>query len=507
MKAKQSVNTIGVIGGGVAGYLTALAFNQYYPESKITLIESNRIPIIGVGEATTPPLVDFLHNILGFDRQEFYREVQPTHKMGIRFEWGFKAPYYFNYPFEPQDIYLAKEINHNPTLSCLQSILMTQGKSFVYKRNGTYGTINSIYEKGNYAYHLDNKKFVNYLKKKAGERGLIHLIDTVKNVELDLHEEKIKHLDLACGKRVKFNLYVDCTGFSSVLLKKSLGVSFVDYSSSLFTDSALTTSISRKADLPAYTTATSMNHGWLWSLPLRDATHIGYVFSSEFASNQEIEQELLSRHPEIKETRLIKFKSGRHENAFKGNVLAIGNAFGFVEPLESTGLHMIVSSLKAFAEIFKLNEYTPSKQERYNQIINDKWDQLRWFLALHYKFNQRLDTPFWQANREKVDVSGYTNLIELMKEEGPLKQEKHMRNQTICEQIQNSIIRFSGLDTFLIGQGLSVKQPNISFIHKNYNKFRAKTALWQEIASQATSHENTLELIESNPHLLNPQLK
>jgi tryptophan halogenase len=497
MKTKQSIETIGIIGGGVAGYLSALAFRKYFPEAKITLIESDRIPIIGVGEATTPPLVDFLHNILGFDLQEFYREVQPTHKLGIRFEWGFKAPYYFNYPFEPQDIYLAKEVNQDPTLSCLQSILMNQGKSFVYEQNGAFKTINSIFEKGNYAYHLDNKKFVDYLKKKAKERGVQQHIGTVRQVQLNQEKNKLSKLVLNKDKEVEFDLYIDCTGFSSLLLEKGLNTEFVDYSSSLFTNSALTAIIPNQATIPPYTSAITMNHGWLWHIPLRDSTHIGYVYSDSFATEKEVKKEILRKHPKAEHFRQLSFRSGRHQKAISGNVLAIGNAFGFVEPLESTGLHMIVSSLKAFVEIFKNQSFNTSNYKKYNDIITDKWDQLRWFLALHYKFNQQLDTPFWKTNRDKVNVSGYANLIELMKKNGPLRQAKHMKNDAIRKQIENSIIKFSGLDTFLVGQGQIPLQPNQTFVSYHYKEFTTKTKLWHAAASLALPHKETLVALEN----------
>ncbi len=493
---------IGVIGGGVAGYLTALAFRKYYPAVRVTLIESDRIPIIGVGEATTPPLVDFLHNILGFDLQEFYQAVQPTHKMGIRFEWGLKAPYYFNYPFEPQDIYLANEINQDPTVSCLQSILMNQGKSFIYKKGEVHGAINSIYNKGNYAYHLDNKKFVNYLKQKAAERGINHYFDTVQEVQLNSESGKIDSLELKNHKNVAFDLYIDCTGFASLLLEKNLDTPFIDYSSSLFTNSALTAVIPNKDSIPPYTSAISMKHGWLWHIPLRNTTHIGYVYSDGFATENDIRDELILKHPDAEYFKHIRFRSGRHSHSLKGNVLAIGNAFGFVEPLESTGLHMIVSSLKAFAEIFKEIEFSPSTCTKYNSVINDKWDQLRWFLALHYKFNNRFDTPFWKANREKVNISGYQSLIDLMRKEGPLKQVKHMKDPSIRKMIQNSIIRFSGLDTFLAGQGQLPFQTNTAFIDSKKKEFETKTKLWQELASMALPHKEALFAIENQTKLI-----
>jgi len=496
------MKNIGIIGGGVAGYLSALAFKRFFPSANVTIIESDRIPIIGVGEATTPPLVDFLHRILNIDAQEFYREVQPTHKMGIRFEWGLQAPFYFNYPFEPQDIYLAKEINKDVTQSCLQSVLMNEGGSFIIEKAGRHDTINSILEKGNYAYHLDNKKFVSYLKRKARERGIHHLVDTVSEVDLDSKKKMVVKLKLNSGNNVRFDFYVDCTGFSSLLLEKSLQTAYIDYSSSLFTNAALTATIPSQSAIPPYTSAITMKNGWLWHIPLRHSTHIGYVFSNSFTTEAQVREELLQKHPDAENMKSLSFRSGRHAESFNGNVLAIGNAFGFVEPLESTGLHMIVSTLKAFTEIFKTHEFTVSKCSRFNEIINDKWDQLRWFLALHYKFNSRLNTAFWKMNREKVDVSGYQGLIDLMRKDGPLRQEKHMKDSSIRKLLQNSIIRFSGLDTFLIGQGQFPSQPNTVVLNSKNREFLAKKKIWQELSTMALPHREALLAIENQPDLL-----
>lgn len=498
----QKIKSIGIIGGGTAGYLSALAIKTYFPNLKVTLIESDQLPIIGVGEATTPPLVDFLHRILGFDLQEFYSEVQPTLKHGTRFDWGFEAPYCFNYPFEPHETYLAKELFNDPKESSLQSLLMNYDKSFLYEQNGIIMPITSIFKKGNYAYHLENRNFVSYLKKKAISRGILQIIDTIQDVQTDSEKGSIKCLNFQGGNIASFDFYIDCTGFVSMLLENSLKVSFVDYSSSLFTNTAITATIPNGKNIKPYTTAMTMNHGWLWNTPLRDNTHIGYVHSNQFASEEEIIQELKIKNPEATDFKLVRFRSGRHEFALKYNVLAIGNSFGFVEPLESSGIHMIVSSLKVFAEIFKDQNFTPSNYDRYNFIINDKWDQLRWFLALHFKFNNRLDTPFWRENREYVNYSGYENLINLMKEVGPLRQAKHMRNIDIRKQIQNSLIKFSGLDTFMVAQGILPNARNSAFINERAKNHKAKVHIWNELSKKAIPHKEALEIISKDASVL-----
>jgi tryptophan halogenase len=502
MSNKKPVERVGIIGGGTAGYLTALALRKSLPNLSVTLIESDKIPVIGVGEATTFTILNFLHKSLGIDIAEFYREVKPTHKHGIRFEWGLPGDYHFNFPFEKQDSYGSHYISNDTTLGSLQSILMNEGKSLLYEHDGEIRAIESISKGPDYAYHLDNSLFISFLKKKALASGIRHLNEEVIEVIKTENKNEIHSIITNTGATYSFDLFIDCSGFRSLLLEKTLKSSFIDYSKSLFTDSAIVSSIPNFDKIKPYTTASTMKNGWLWNIPLHKNDHIGYVFSSNFCSKEEALQELELKHPELSDPRFIKFRSGRHQNSFQGNVMAIGNSFAFIEPLESTGIHMITASIEIFLDNFPKNINDISSRAKINTKLNQKWDHLKWFLALHFKYNNKVDSPFWRANREEVDLSGYDEIVELYKENGPLRKEENIKKNIVNKLLSTSVFRLNGLDTFFVGQGIFPDEIDRTYLEQRSKSLKGKTALWNKIIKSTISHKEALALIEQNPSLV-----
>lgn len=502
MSEVRSIITVGIIGGGTAGYLSALALRKFKPNLSVTLIESDKIPVIGVGEATTPLIVKFLHKELEIDVGEFYREVKPTHKQGIRFEWGLAGDSYFNFPFERQDSYGSHYVNDDITQGSLQSILMNEGKSFLNKHEEKVKAIESISQGPDYAYHLDNGLFIKYLKKKSLESGVEHLNKEIVEVRKSKDNNSIESVNTEDGSTYSFDLFIDCSGFQSLLLEKTLKSSFIDYSKSLFTDCAIVSSLPNFDTIKPYTTAITMKNGWLWNIPLHKRDHIGYVYSSAFCTQEEAVKELALKHPAFSEPRFIKFRSGRHENSFVGNVLAIGNSFAFIEPLESTGIHLIISSIEVFLENFPKDLDDSHSKSKINTQLNEKWDHLKWFIALHFKFNKKLDSDFWKANRQDVDISGYDEIIELYMNNGPLRKAENLSNHTLNKLLNSSIFRLNGLDTFFVGQGVFPNKKDQNYIEKRKKSLKGKVVLWNQMAQSSLSHKEALALIEQNPELL-----
>jgi len=500
MSDQISLHTIGVIGGGTAGFLSALAIKTYYPNIDVSLIESKQVAPIGVGEATTPLLVNFLHRDLKIDLGEFYKEVKPTHKQGIRFEWGKPGDYYFNYPFEKHDPYGAYYIHSDITKSCLQSVLMNQKKSLIGNLNGEIKAIEALAKKPDFAYHLDNKLFLAFLKKKALEAGVKHHYQDIDAIEKD--QDKISAVVAKDGSRFSFDMYFDCSGFKSMLLEKTLKSGFVDYSKSLFTDRAISTTIPNKNDIKPYTTATTMRNGWLWNIPMHGDDHIGYVYSSRFCTDEEALEELKVKHPDITKPHFIKFRSGRHENSIVGNVMGIGNSFAFIEPLESTGIHMIIAGLKYFLDHIKKGVLSPSSVNEINRKLNLKWDHLKWFIALHFKYNKKIDSPFWRACQQETDLSGYDDIIDLYKKNGPLKKKENVAKNIMGNLLESSIFSLNGFDTFFIGQGIYPDKKDQHYLEERSKMLQQKAFLWDAIAVNTLSHKESLELIEDNPDLL-----
>lgn len=503
MLDNKLIKTIGIIGGGTAGYLTALAIRKFRPELKVTLIESDKIPIIGVGEATTPLIVKFLHRDLEIDVKEFYSEVKPTHKQGIKFEWGLPDKSYFNYSFERQDSYGGHYINNDVSLSNLQSVLMQNNKSFIYKKDEKVSSINSISENLNYAYHLDNKLFIAFLKKKAIERGTILLNKKISQVNKTEDSLFIDHLIDEDNERHSFDLYIDCSGFKSLLLEQSMGSKFVDYSKSLFTDRAIVTNLKSPSNIKSYTTATTMNNGWLWDIPLRDKNSLGYVYSSSFCTEEEAFAELKEKIPAIGENyRSVKFRSGRHEECFKGNVVAFGNSYAFVEPLESSGVHMIISGIQIFLNNFPTRLSNHDAIQSINKHLNAKWDHLKWFLAWHYKFNKKIDSIFWKANNNEADVSGYNEILEIYKDSGPFMKAANLNDSHLNDLLKSSIIRHNGLDLILLGQGILPNKIDTQYLTERKKSLEAKKLIWENIVKSAIPNKEALELIDKNPELV-----
>lgn len=448
---------VGIIGGGTAGLLTALALRELRPELEVTLVESPTIPIIGVGEATTPPLVAFLHGYLGIEPHAFYREVEPTWKLGIRFEWGDPAPdYYFNYAFGDGD--LADAVRHDgATLRyAASSQLMSAGKGPIV-RLGTPATprLHSLMRETRLAYHLDNERLVAALHRRARIVGVQHLSATLARVEVARDASgaptHVTRLIADDGRELAFDLYVDCTGFRSLLLGDALGVPFESFASSLVTDTAVTCVRPHGGPIKPYTTATTMDAGWCWTIPMRGEDHLGYVFASAFLTPDQAAAELAERFPGVHGFKTVRFRAGRRSDFVRGNVVAIGNAYGFVEPLESTALHMVVIGI---SRLLALVQSGGQGAARVVSEIGGHWDWLRWFLAVHYRFNRKKDTPFWRAARADTDLGPLAETIADFRANGPFS-----ARPSPPTFAGDAVFGPRGLDIMLLGQGLRPDAP------------------------------------------------
>lgn len=491
---------IGIIGGGTAGYLTAIALKTKFPNLDIYIIESEKIPIIGVGEATTPDLSEFLFEYLKFDKLDFYKKVEPTWKLGIKFFWGKSGDYTFNYPFGKHDI-ISAYLNGNIDNGSLNSILMSQDSSFVLKKGDKeYNSLTNP-KRIDYALHLDNQKFVSYLKNKSKELGVIRIESTIKKIVLNDSKDRIDSLYNDRNEKLKYDLYIDCSGFKSILINK-LDSNYVSYGDDLVTDSAITFNVPNNGKINPYTYAESMNNGWCWNIPLRDSNHKGYVYSSKFCSKNKAIEELQIKYPNFKDYKLIKFKSGRHNSFIKGNVVAIGNSYGFVEPLESTGIHMTIQHIQTLTENFEdLNKKDNILKEYLNKDMRDRWDYLKWFLSLHYKYNYKYNTPFWKYCRENIDVSKFQHIIDLYKSHGPLQTLNTSLLNNINKEITDSLFGIYGIDNILLGQGLLPdKVKNYKKIGEKLWNFNVNT--WSEIAKNTLPLKDDIEILTQNPKLI-----
>lgn len=414
------VREVIVLGGGSAGFLAALALKVKMPDLRVVVIRSKEIGVIGVGEGSTPPLTTFLHDFLRLPARAFVQGANPTFKLGLRFVWGPRK--YFDYPFGPQvdarlpglpkcNAFYCQQDMENASL---YAAMMAQEKVFQRNKDG------SPILQWDVAYHFENEKFVAFLEQYATSVGIEIIDDTVAHVTQD--ETGVRGLLLKSGRSEAADLYVDCSGFQSVLLGKALAEPFVSYASTLFCDRAVVGGWERTDEpIHPYTTCSTMSSGWMWQIEHERRINRGYVYSSGFVSDVEAEREFRSISPNVRGTRMVKFVSGRYQRAWVKNVVAIGNASAFVEPLEATSLGMIGMRSRLLSEILIECDRRPPPVhvDLYNRHHATLWDSIRKFLAIHYKFNTKMDTPFWRACREKTNLAGAEPVVEYYRQTGP----------------------------------------------------------------------------------------
>ena len=419
--ATPEIRSVLVLGGGSAGLLAALTLKRTHPALEVLLVHSSEIGIIGVGEGTTALFPDHLFRTLGISKEEFYSEALPTWKQGIRFLWGPRDEFFYDFEFQYDQQFqgMPKPTGYYARMECNDlsqaGALMGRDKAFLT------GPLGKPLIKGQYAFHIENHRLVTCLEAIAKRSGVIFADDTLDHAEMA--EGKVAALHFKSGEKRSADLYIDASGFRSELIGKALDEPFTSFSGSLFCDRAVIGGWHRTDEpIHPFTTAETMDHGWAWQIEHETFINRGYVYGSSFVSDEEAEAELLAKNPKISTTpRVVKFRSGRYERNWVANVVAIGNASGFVEPLEATALAQIIYEANWLAESLRLTGGRPDDATRgfYNRLIGIAWDEIRDFLAFHYKFNTRLDTPFWKHCREHTSLGNYEELYRVYREVGP----------------------------------------------------------------------------------------
>lgn len=486
--------SVGVIGGGTAGYVAGLTLKRFLPTWDITVVESSSIPVIGVGEATTSDIVPFLHSILDIDVVELYEAVLPTWKLGIRFEWGRPEPYHFNYPFDGSTEDGAMLFDGRSNDCTFLSMLMDRDGGLVV---GSESPADAVAPLRGYpfAYHIDNKRFIAFLADCARRRGVHHRDLKIVGAERSATGEGIASVTSSSGETLAFDYFVDCTGFRSLLLEKTLGSQFISYAPSLFTDSAIAAEAPNGGVVRPYTVATTMQAGWCWTIPQRDDDHLGYVFASAHLSDEDAERELRSTF-DVGDTRVVRFRSGRHEHFCIGNVAAIGNSYGFVEPLESTGIFVICRQALLLAlQLHHGGALTAEFAAIANRAVGEVWDQIRWFLAIHYRFNRRVDSSFWRECATSCDISGVEHVVDRFVRQGPL-------SAGGAEGRARGGLNFTsfGYDVLLHGQGLVAP---VRPTHEQQEQWAERKASNRAMVATALDHGAALEVLgEADPEVL-----
>jgi tryptophan halogenase len=423
------IQDIVVLGGGSAGFIAAITLKKKLPEMRVRVVRSPDIGVIGVGEGTTAAFPRHFFEYLKLNPKDFYAGAEPTWKLGIRFLWGPRTEFYYTFAkeYEQRSPELRRNVGfyHDDQTQWVGpvSALMSHDKAFQRKPDGTPHFHNA------HAFHIENHKLVEHLERTARTFGVEVLDGNVTSVETGptvmagTEDLGVIALLLASGERIVADLYVDASGFRSELLGRALKEPQRDYDKSLFCERAIIGGWPRTNEpIRPYTVAETMDAGWCWQIEHENWINRGYVYSSKFISDEAALAELRRKNPQIaNEPRLVKFRSYRNERFWVGNVVGIGNASGFVEPLEATALQVICVQTSTLADGLadSLGEPTRTMVDFYNRYNTEQWDDIRDFLAVHYKYNTRLDTEFWQACRNDTELCGAEPVVQYYRENGP----------------------------------------------------------------------------------------
>jgi tryptophan halogenase len=474
-----------VLGGGTAGLMAALALKLKIPQLQIRVVRSPDIGVIGVGESTTPQFPHFLFEYLGISRKRFYAMANPTWKTGIHFLWGPRKS--FEFAFDLQLDGQWKDLSRPNGYYCddefdsvnLNAALMAQGKAFDAQEKGGGPVVG-----GFAAFHLFNPSLVKALESIAAERGIEFVDARITGTTMD--EQGVKSIVIEDGRQMEADFFIDASGFRSELLGRALETPFVTYDNSLYCDRAIVGSWDRGGDfIYPYTIAETMEAGWCWQIDHEHAVNRGYVYSSRFLSDDQAREEFLKKNPRAKTwDHVVKFRSGRYRQGWVKNVFAIGNACGFVEPLEATALMIASSQIQTMVDMLIHSQLDPGPQMKalFNATFVESWDHIRDFLAIHYRFNTRLNSNFWTMCRNEVDVSPSQALLDFYKENGPTGLCRHMLNSPFGGKTQFGV---EGFLVLLVGQKVpydkrhpvSEAEQAIFRRHCEINRARARNGL------------------------------
>jgi tryptophan halogenase len=431
MDSPSSIKRIAVVGGGTAGWMAAAVLARALPGTgcTVTVIESPEVGTVGVGEATIPPILDLLR-LLNINEADFVRYTGATYKLGIKFtDWARLGQSYWH-PFgtfgsminlRPFHHYWHRARAENAPLRfedfSLCAALAERGK-FRFPDPKTAGPIAGL----RYALHFDAGLVAKYLRNYAERSGVVRVERHV--VEARLRDDgAIAELVFQDGGSLAADLYIDCSGFRGILIEKALKTGYVDWSSLLPCDRAIAFPTARAVTRPPYTQAFARGAGWRWRIPLQHRTGNGYVYSSAHLDDAQAAEDLAAEvgaNPEA-EPRLLRFVTGRRKLFWNRNCVALGLAAGFIEPLESTSIHLVMSGLYKLLEHFPDLDFAQSNIDAYNTEIGREAEGIRDFIVLHYCATARDDTPFWRDCRRIVLPDSLQARIDLYAQTGRIR--------------------------------------------------------------------------------------
>lgn len=417
-----------ILGGGTAGWITAALIAKVLGKSiNIRLVESEQIGTVGVGEATIPPMVNF-NQALGLDEQDFLKATKGTIKLGIQFEnWWRQGEQYMhafggigkNFPFCDFHHFWLKAKKQGVESSFWDFSLNYQAA--IHNKFEPLSNIAGTNLSGiSYAYHFDAGLYAQFLRQYSEARGVQRIEGMVSDVVVNRTNGFIDSLRLTSGQEIEGDLFVDCTGLRGLLIEQTLNTGYVDWSHWLPCDRAMAVPSETVDPIVPYTRSIAHGAGWQWRIPLQHRTGNGIVYSSKYWSDEQARQTLMS-HLDAKplaEPRIIPFRTGRRRKQWNKNVVSIGLSSGFLEPLESTSIHLIQSAVTRLIKHFPHQGIKPQEVDSFNRQSQTEIERIRDFIILHYKANDRNDSEFWRAC-QRMDIPDTLNAkIDLFRSTG-----------------------------------------------------------------------------------------
>ena len=488
---KKPIKKILIVGGGTAGWMTAAYLSRWISKMGIDvmLVESDQIGTIGVGEATVPGIHQFMRD-LGVNETEFIKATNATFKLGIEFEGWVKPDKHFFHPFASYGVQIedrpfyqtwwsARRQGYSEGLEsfCLCTQLARRGKfaqpSFdEHSRLAWY----------NYAYHFDASLFAKYLRQFAEKLRVIRVEGKVNQINVDKENGFIQSVQMESGELLEADLFIDCTGMPALLISKTLGVEFEDWSHWLLSDSALAVQTKSVVSPDPFTRSSARSSGWQWHIPLQHRVGNGYVYSSQFIDHDQAREELLGnlRGELVTEPRLIRFTTGMRKDFWRKNCVAIGLSSGFLEPLESTSISLIqtgISKMAAFLVNLVLDEKLVDEANRLNRL---EYERIRDFIILHYKLNGR-SGAYWNHVRNMDIPATLAGKLETFRSSGNIQM---LEQESFKEESWVSM--YSGFEVDPVGLALSENSARAQMLME---KMKSAILKGCDIAS---SHEEFL---------------
>jgi tryptophan halogenase len=479
----RKIKKVVIAGGGTAGWMAAAGISKLIGKNlEVVLVESDEIPTVGVGEATIPSLHTF-HQLLGINEQEFMAATNATFKLGISFEnWrDVNKEYLHSFGFLGQGCWAAG-FQHFWLKGRERGIVSDIGNyvpEHLGAREGKFGVMAG--QERNHAYHLDAGLYAKFLQKIAIKNGCKRIEGKIDKVTLDQESGFIDSLTLDSGLPVEGDLFIDCTGFKGLLIEQALHTGYDDWSHVLPCDSAIAVQTKTVNKPIPYTRAIARDAGWQWRIPLQNRTGNGFVFCSKYLSDAEATKILLDNieGERLNEPRVIKFKTGQRRKRWNKNCIAMGLSSGFIEPLESTGIHLFQKAILRLLLLFPSQGIKPSDVEEYNRQTKEEADNIKDFIILHYHLTDRKDTPFWRYCKTMDVPESLKHRMTLFKESAQvLQKDEELFGDTSWVQV-------------MMGQGLMPQgyHPIVdlmgdeelrNFLHKIESGVKRKVQSWPD---------------------------